>query len=266
MVGLSVGHIWLEICAGKLSFDDLCRPHQLIYYKTGEISSLFRPAPVCLRFSKALAIDPSEDFVFAAGQDKRIRVWSLRSGEALLPPSRSNTVGLGTNPFDMEFSLAVMTMQITEESGGMCLWMAADRDMFKFHLGQHGRCWSYTFDGNFLMFTVLRHVLTSQCKGYWLITFFRLCKTSTKKNTHIHEGKIHWTILWSNSSFGRTRKGNLQRIQTINLAIWPTHLSKRMSVRWYLVTARTDPSGQPSSGAPVTTSWSSWAANTWDKS
>ena len=51
MVGLSVGHIWLEICAGKLSFDDLCWPHQLIYYETGEISSLFRPAPVCLRFS-----------------------------------------------------------------------------------------------------------------------------------------------------------------------------------------------------------------------
>ena len=77
--------------------------------------------------------------MFAAGQDKRIRAWSLRSGEALLPPSRFNTTNQSTNPFDMEFGLPVVTMQITEESEGLCLWAAADKDLFKFHLGQLGR-------------------------------------------------------------------------------------------------------------------------------
>ena len=43
MVGLSVGYIWLKVCARKLSSDDLCWPHQLIYYEAGEISSLFHP-------------------------------------------------------------------------------------------------------------------------------------------------------------------------------------------------------------------------------
>lgn len=39
----------------------------------------------------------------------------------------------------MEFSLPVVTMQVTEEREGICLWAAADKDLFKFHLGQQER-------------------------------------------------------------------------------------------------------------------------------
>jgi len=96
----------------------------------------------------ALTVDPSEDFLFAAGQDRRIRAWSLQSGQALdpptsqcsLPPSSSTSTHdpTTTNPFCTEFTEPVVAMQVTNEREGMCLWAASDHDLFKYHLGQQG--------------------------------------------------------------------------------------------------------------------------------
>jgi len=91
----------------------------------------------------ALAVDPSEDFLFVAGQDKRIRAWSLQSGQALLPPPISSSSSSTymppqsvMNPFHVKFSKPVVTMQVTEERDEMCLWAASEKDLFKYYLGR----------------------------------------------------------------------------------------------------------------------------------
>lgn len=95
--------------------------------------------------NQALTVDPSEDFLFAAGQDMRIRAWSLRTGNALHPPlsaSAPHVAELGQdtagNLFDMVFSQPVVAMQITEERNVMLLWAASDKNLFRYHLGQRG--------------------------------------------------------------------------------------------------------------------------------
>jgi len=80
-----------------------------------------------------LAVDPSEDFLFVAGQDKRIRAWSLQSGEALTPPGPSSLSSLSI--FGMQFSNLVGAMQVTEEQDEICLWAASGGDLFKYYLG-----------------------------------------------------------------------------------------------------------------------------------
>lgn len=98
---------------------------------------------IFILFHEAVAIDPSENFLFAAGQDGRIRAWSLQSGQALLPPPSSLAYpmasSLRSNPFSDQFSQHVATMQVTEERDGMYLWAASDKNLFKYHLGQQ-RC------------------------------------------------------------------------------------------------------------------------------
>ncbi|PPQ69911.1 hypothetical protein CVT24_003245 [Panaeolus cyanescens] len=77
-----------------------------------------------------LAVDPHEEFLFAAGHDNRIRGWSLLTGQPLFN---------GYNPtFDTESVHPICALQVTEEPGiaGSTLWAAADRDLYQFHLGQ----------------------------------------------------------------------------------------------------------------------------------
>lgn len=86
---------------------------------------------------QALTVDPSENFLFAAGQDKCIRAWSLQTGEGLIPPSAPKR-GSGDNPFSTVFSQPIAAMQVTEERNELLLWAASDKDLYRYHLGQQG--------------------------------------------------------------------------------------------------------------------------------
>jgi len=96
-----------------------------------------------------IAIDHEQDILFAAGQDCRIRAWSLRTAAPLMPPltTRSSSNSSSTsfshdtttnNPFSTTFSQPVRVLQVTQELGsaGTCLWAASDRDIFQYYLGQ----------------------------------------------------------------------------------------------------------------------------------
>ncbi|KAK0504160.1 quinon protein alcohol dehydrogenase-like superfamily [Armillaria luteobubalina] len=80
------------------------------------------------RLSRTLgcAIDPCEDFLYAAGDDARIRGWSLRmGGEAFW-----DIPGPGS-------AEPVVAMQVTEEKrDGTCLWAAGGRVLGRYYLGQ----------------------------------------------------------------------------------------------------------------------------------
>jgi len=87
-----------------------------------------------------IAVDHERDLLFAAGQDCRLRSWSLRTGLPLSPPSAPNPIDplLHFNPFLASFSRPVTSLQVTEEPGeaGVSLWATVDRDLYQFHLGQ----------------------------------------------------------------------------------------------------------------------------------
>jgi len=87
-----------------------------------------------------IAVDHERDLLFAAGQDCRLRGWSLRTSLPLSPPSASNPTDplLHSNPFLASFSRPITSLQVTEEPGeaGVSLWATVDRDLYQFHLGQ----------------------------------------------------------------------------------------------------------------------------------
>lgn len=95
---------------------------------------------------QGIAVDPYEQFLFAAGVDRRIRGWSLSTGEPIQPPAfhdecidtvltPDDTQKL-SNPFRGIFSHPVQAMQVTQERIGLCLWAASDEDLYRYHLGQ----------------------------------------------------------------------------------------------------------------------------------
>ncbi|GLB38232.1 putative protein modification by small protein conjugation or removal [Lyophyllum shimeji] len=83
-----------------------------------------------------IALDPDQKFLFAAGEDNRIRGWSIRTGDPLLPSSSSSISSYSPNPFAMVFPGVVESMQVTAEQEGLCLWAAQDQTLYQFHLGQ----------------------------------------------------------------------------------------------------------------------------------
>lgn len=88
---------------------------------------------------QGIAVDHDQDLLFAAGQDCRIRGWSLRTAAPLLPPLTSSSTSVShDNPFSTKFSQPVSVLQVTQELGsaGTCLWAASDQDLFQYHLGQ----------------------------------------------------------------------------------------------------------------------------------
>ena len=84
---------------------------------------------------QGIAIDPEEDFLFAAGQDCRLRVWSLRTG---LPLYSENLTDDQANPFNSLFPSPISSLQVTRDSGrnSISMWAAYDHDICQFHLGQ----------------------------------------------------------------------------------------------------------------------------------
>lgn len=90
---------------------------------------------------QGISVDPSETFLFAAGDDRHIRGWSLQTGVPLQPPrafNTSNNLSVGHNPFLISYEAPPTSIQVTEEREGMCMWVGADRNLYKFHLGQDG--------------------------------------------------------------------------------------------------------------------------------
>ncbi|KAF9077520.1 hypothetical protein BDP27DRAFT_1311187 [Rhodocollybia butyracea] len=100
-----------------------------------------------------ICVDLTQDFLFAAGEDRRIRGWSLRTGSVL--PLNIGTDPAAATPFtnksitpvasfsDLErshkpiFTSAVRTMQVTEEvDGSMCLWAGSQQTLYRYFLGQ----------------------------------------------------------------------------------------------------------------------------------
>ncbi|KAI6129946.1 hypothetical protein EDD17DRAFT_1173865 [Pisolithus thermaeus] len=118
---------------GKISTFDLRFPAIRTPLKayTGNVNSYVIKVPI--------AVDPSEDFLFAAGQDNRIRLWSLRSGGPPLAPNTSSTPmeSQGLNLLQHHFMQPIRAMQISEEAEGMALWVGSGSDVFKYSLGQH---------------------------------------------------------------------------------------------------------------------------------
>ncbi|KAF9241155.1 hypothetical protein BU15DRAFT_73630 [Melanogaster broomeanus] len=94
---------------------------------TGNINSYIIKAP--------LAMDQRENILFAAGQDRKIRLWSLRTGG---PPLSGGTALTGQTALQQQFEDPVRGMQITAEDAGMCLWAASGTELLKYSLGHHG--------------------------------------------------------------------------------------------------------------------------------
>ncbi|KIP09668.1 hypothetical protein PHLGIDRAFT_307553 [Phlebiopsis gigantea 11061_1 CR5-6] len=92
-----------------------------------------------------ITTSPCSSYVFAAGQDQRIRAWSLLTGELISPPlrlqqsSNADCVSL----FQHALEGPISAIQVTEGGGGggasangMTLWAASGKKVYRFWLGQ----------------------------------------------------------------------------------------------------------------------------------
>ncbi|KAG1748732.1 WD40-repeat-containing domain protein [Suillus lakei] len=88
---------------------------------TGNINTYTTKTPI--------AVDPHEQFLFAAGQDRRIRLWSLRTGG---PPLVSPA-----SVFQKPFEDPIRALQVVEEEEGVLgLWATSGAALYKYNLGQ----------------------------------------------------------------------------------------------------------------------------------
>ena len=67
-------------------------------------------------------MDPSELFIFAAGQDKVIRAWSVPDGQLLCGPEAETVTGKGTRLLNTKFEEGISGMQIVEDDCGLHFW------------------------------------------------------------------------------------------------------------------------------------------------
>ncbi|KAG2155918.1 uncharacterized protein EDB93DRAFT_1247559 [Suillus bovinus] len=108
---------------GSLAMFDLrfpCSRTPVISF-TGNINTYTTKTPI--------AVDPHEQFLFAAGQDRRIRLWSLRTGGApLISPA---------SVFQKPFEDPIRALQVVEEQEGVLgLWATSGAALYKYNLGQ----------------------------------------------------------------------------------------------------------------------------------
>ncbi|GJJ15767.1 hypothetical protein Clacol_010045 [Clathrus columnatus] len=68
-----------------------------------------------------LAIDPSQEYLFSAGQDCRVRAWSLRTGKQIKTSSSSHASQNAL--LNREFSAPVLGMQTTTHRNQNMLWL-----------------------------------------------------------------------------------------------------------------------------------------------
>ncbi|KAF6752984.1 hypothetical protein DFP72DRAFT_814544 [Ephemerocybe angulata] len=93
-----------------------------------------------------LAVDYGNNFLYAAGQDCRIRGWSISSGEPIVPhtPLSSTSTSIPWahfNPFLSTFNEPVPVLRVSSDdtkSFGQrsCLWAASGEDVWRWNLGQ----------------------------------------------------------------------------------------------------------------------------------
>ncbi|KAF8442878.1 hypothetical protein L210DRAFT_3396811, partial [Boletus edulis BED1] len=129
VIGLKLLHdhrLLVSFIDGRISTFDLRFPVRTPSMDfTGNFNSYTNRLPV--------VTDPHENFIFAAGQDNRIRLWSLMTGGPPLP-----TAGMGSinqAAFERPFKHRVAALQVVEEKEGMCLWAASGTELCKYSLG-----------------------------------------------------------------------------------------------------------------------------------
>lgn len=108
---------------GSLAMFDLRFPNNRtpIMSFTGNINTYTTKTPI--------AVDPHEQFLFAAGQDRRIRLWSLRTGG----PPLVSPAGVFQRPFEDP----IRALQVVEEQEGVLgLWATSGAILYKYNLGQ----------------------------------------------------------------------------------------------------------------------------------
>ena len=76
-----------------------------------------------------MTLDPDQNFVFAAGQDSRVRAWSTRTGAQLLPPTADGEDQL----LDHVFPRPILGMKVDGEGR---LWAASGDCIQRFDLGR----------------------------------------------------------------------------------------------------------------------------------
>lgn len=74
--------------------------------------------------TQAFTVDPSERFIFAAGQDKVIRAWSVSNGQLLCNPEMETITGTGqaVGLLNTMFEDEVSEMQLVKDDRGLHLW------------------------------------------------------------------------------------------------------------------------------------------------
>ncbi|KIJ54964.1 hypothetical protein M422DRAFT_24827 [Sphaerobolus stellatus SS14] len=80
------------------------------------------------------AVDPMNQFVFAAGEDHTVRGWSIATGQPLKAPLRSGWTGLLTRKFEKH----VLCMQITSDGYHNKLWLTWGNELECYELGKRG--------------------------------------------------------------------------------------------------------------------------------
>lgn len=95
---------------------------------------------------QGIATSPCASYVFAAGQDNRVRGWSLRTGDMLAPLPHASQ--LEADPdisqlFGHTFDDPVAAIHVTEGDGGggasangLSLWTASGKQIYRYWLGQ----------------------------------------------------------------------------------------------------------------------------------
>jgi WD repeat-containing protein 21A len=72
--------------------------------------------------TQAFTVDPSERFIFAAGQDKVIRAWSVLNGQLLRGPEVETVMGQDARLLNTRFEEGVSDIQIVEDGRGLRFW------------------------------------------------------------------------------------------------------------------------------------------------
>ena len=67
-------------------------------------------------------MDPSERFIFVAGQDKVIRAWSVLNGQLLCGSEVETVTGKNVRLLNTSFEEGVSDIQIVEDGRGLHFW------------------------------------------------------------------------------------------------------------------------------------------------